>query len=104
MAKSLPPRIIHRYRRLARPLAALMKLTRGKPGGPLGAATIATCNRIISDANIVFSREPDIASLPLLAADVPLTLADLTLLTDELMVVALRFEDAHPELETPDGA
>jgi hypothetical protein len=101
MPAPLPLRTIHAYRRLAKPLSALMKVTRGKASGPVGAATIASCNRVIAAANVVFSREADIARLPLLPQDMPLTMVDLVVVVDELMVAALRFEERHPEIDPP---
>ena len=101
MSTPLSPRTVSAYRRLAKPLAALLKVTRGKPVGPVGAATLARCNRVISAANTVFSREPDIARIPLLPADTLPTALDLTLVVDELMIAALRFEERHPEIDPP---
>lgn len=101
MSTTLPARTISAYRRLAKPLAALMKVTRGKVGGPVGAATIARCNRIIAVANRVFSRDAEIGHITPLPPDVPLTLLDLTVLVDELTVAALRFEERHPEIDPP---
>jgi hypothetical protein len=101
MSTTLPARTISAYRRLAKPLAALMKVARGKAGGPVGAATIARCNRVIAMANRVFSREPDIGYIAPLPPGETLTLLDLTVLVDELTVAALRFEDHHPEIDPP---
>jgi hypothetical protein len=103
MSTTLPTRTISAYRRLAKPLAALMKVSRGKTGGPVGAATIARCNRVIAMANRVFSREADIGYFAPLPPDEPLTLLDLTVLVDELSVAALRFEEWHPEIDPPPG-
>ena len=101
MPSPLPLRTIQAYRRLAKPLAALMKVTRGKTSGPVGPATIASCNRVIAAANVVFSREPDFGRLPLLATTAPLTMVDLVVVVDELLVAALRFEEIHPEIDPP---
>jgi hypothetical protein len=98
---TLPARTISAYRRLAKPLAALMKVSRGKAGGPVGAATIARCNRVIAMANRVFSREADIGYIAPLPSGETLTLLDLTVLVDELSVAALRFEEWHPEIDPP---
>ena len=101
MSTVLPARTISAYRRLAKPLAALMKVSRGKASGPVGTATIARCNRVIAMANRAFSREADIGYIAPLASGEPLTLLDLTLLVDELTVAALRFEEHHPEIDPP---
>ena len=41
MLTPLSTRTIGAYRRLAKPLAALMKVTRSKAAGPVGPATVA---------------------------------------------------------------
>jgi hypothetical protein len=104
MPAPLAPRTISAYRRLAKPLAALMKVTRGKTSGPIGVATVASCNRVITAANKVFSREADIGRFPLLPTDTPLTMLDLVVVVDELMVAALLFEERHPEIDPPQKA
>lgn len=104
MTTPLGPRAIRTYRRLAKPLSALVKLTRSKQPGAIGAATIASGNRVILTANRLFSREPEIGTIPLLPTTVPLTMADLTAVVDELMLAALLFEERHPETERPAGA
>lgn len=103
MSTTLPARTISAYRRLAKPLAALMKAAHGKPGGPVGMATIARCNRVIAMANRVFSREADIGYIAPLPPGETLTMLDLTVLIDELSVAALRFEERHPEIDPPPG-
>jgi len=101
MPAPLPLRTIQAYRRLAKPLSALMKASRGRPTGPVGAATLASCNRVIAAANAVFSREADIGRVPLLPGNQPLTMVDLAVVVDELMVAAMRFEESHPEIDPP---
>jgi hypothetical protein len=100
MPAELAPRTIHAYRRLAKPLAALMKAIRGKTTGAVGAGAVASCNRVIAAANIVFSREPDIGRMPLLPTNVPLSLLDLGVVVDELVLAATLFEQRHPEAES----
>ena len=100
MSDTLAPRTIHAYRRLAKPLAALLKVIRHKTTGAVGPGAVASCNRVIAAANIVFSREPDIGRMPLLPANVPLSLLDLSVVVDELVIAALLFEKRHPEVES----
>jgi hypothetical protein len=100
MATQLSTRTIRAYRRLAKPLAALMKATRGKAAGPAGPATVARCNAVIAAANAVFSRERDFGRLPSLPAQAPLSAIDLALVVDELAIAALRFEERYPELDS----
>ena len=104
MTTPLSPRTIHAYRRLAKPLAALVKVTRDRTSGAVGAATIASCNRVIVAANTVFSRDPDIGHVPLLPAGEPLTAIDLAVTANELLVAAMRFEERHPEIDPPSDA
>jgi hypothetical protein len=54
MPTQLSTRTIRAYRRLAKPLAALMKVTRSKASGPVGPATVARCNAVIAAANAIF--------------------------------------------------
>jgi hypothetical protein len=93
MPTQLSTRTIRAYRRLAKPLAALMKVTRSKAAGPVGPATVARCNAVIAAANAVFSRERDFGRLPTLPAQ-PLSAIDLAL------IAALRFEERYPELDS----
>ncbi|WP_332702817.1 hypothetical protein [Devosia sp.] len=101
MSTPLAPRTLHAYRRLAKPLSALLKVTRGKAAGPVDGATVARCNRVIAAANAVFSREADIGRIPLLPANAPLSMLDLTVVLDELLIAALLFEERHPEIDPP---
>lgn len=100
MSDTLAPRTIHAYRRLAKPLAALLQVTRHKTPGAVGPGAITTCNRVIAAANAVFSREPDIGRMPLLPSNVPLSQVDLTVVVGELVLAALLFEQRHPEAES----
>jgi hypothetical protein len=104
MTTPLGPRTIRAYRRLAKPLSALVKVTRSKQPSAIGAATIASGNRVISAANRLLSRESEIGAIPLLPSGAPLTMVDLTAVVDELMLAVLLFEERHPELERPAGA
>ncbi|QQR35158.1 hypothetical protein JI749_12340 [Devosia oryziradicis] len=99
MPAPLSTRTIRAYRRLAKPLAALMKVTRSKAAGPVGPATVARCNAVIAAANAIFSRERDFGRLPSLPAQ-PLSALDLALVVDELTIAALRFEERYPELDS----
>ncbi|UJW86212.1 hypothetical protein [Devosia sp. SL43] len=100
MTAPLGPRTIRAYRRFAKPLAALMKVTRGKAAGPVGATTVARCNALIVAANRLFAREPDIGRLPPLPAHATLSAIDLALVVDELTIATLRFEERYPELDS----
>lgn len=100
MSDTLAPRTIHAYRRLAKPLAALMQVVQRKTTGAVGPGAVASCNRVIAAANIVFSREADIGRMPLLPTNVPLSLLDLSVVVDELVLAATLFEQRHPEAES----
>ena len=100
MPTPLSTRTIRAYRRLAKPLAALMKVTRGKAAGPVGAATVARCNAVIAAINAIVAREPDFGRLPSLPAHTALSAIDLALVVDELAITALRFEERYPELDS----
>lgn len=89
----LSNRRINAFNRLSSDLAALnYVLRKAKPTGALGPSTIRACNLMISNANRLFRREPDLPYIRLAIEDEPFTLADLAIVINRITSASMRFE------------
>lgn len=92
----LSNRRINAFNRLSCDLAALNYVLRqAKPTGALGPSTIRACNHMISNANRLFRREPDLPYIRLAIEDEPFTLADLAVVINRITSANMRFEERY---------
>ncbi len=98
MPRTLKPQTIKAYNRFSKEIAAINFIRREKPGGALGPSTVATCNRLIAEANRIFGPEPDMPRFLRVDPTTPMTQTDLLVLTARLTAAALEFEERYAHL------
>ena len=94
----LSQRAIVAYNRFAKDVAALNYVRHVKPGGPLGASTVALCNRLAILANRLFGQEPGLPRFFRIDPLTPMTTSDLVLFTARLTAASLAFEERYAHL------
>ena len=94
----LSQRAIVAYNRLSKDVAALNYVRHVKPGGPIGASTVALCNRLGTLANRLFGQEPGLPRFFRIDPLTPMTTSDLVLFTARLTAASLAFEERYAHL------
>lgn len=92
----LSNRRINVFNALSSDLAAFNYVLRQtKITGGLGPSTIRACNRMITNANRLFRREPDLPYIRLCIEDEPFTFGDMAIVVNRLNSLCIRFEERY---------